>query len=189
MIKPSTNFHRFPILLFLCLVLFNSVSANALSVNVRPGGTGCSFVNPNCIQVLPVVELPPVPFELIGGKLGNMRSEAALTDSYNINCSQGTNQLKAYVFDVSEKPLNPASISIQIMKGSGTTPLSVDEIDGDKTPGPTVSLKGGSGIYKLNVNKSATPDFKGIETYKVYYTCEVSSNYSAGSTLVRSQNQ
>jgi hypothetical protein len=57
------------------------------------------------------------------------------------------------------KPVKPALVSIQIQsKIDGQMSVqSIDQIDGDRLLSDTVQLSKGPGIYKMFVNKSATP--------------------------------
>lgn len=107
-------------------------------------------------------KIPPTP-------IGTATSGAAKTNVYEVYCVAPATSLTASVSDLA--PANPATISIQIKKGTALSPAKADAVDGDAGFSPTTTLSGGVGPYTVNVTKSASTQ-AGIENYKGLLSCK-----------------
>ena len=124
------------------------------------------------------------------GAVGIATSGAARTDVYAVTCSNDGSgapaKLAAQVKDLA--PVKAPLVSTQISKGTASSALSTDRVDGDNIYSSLVSLTGGAGVYTLKVNKSAST-VVGIETYVVQFHCQTAGGVHAGTTWRLTQNQ
>jgi hypothetical protein len=120
------------------------------------------------------------------GTVGSATSGKAKTDVYKVKCAKKTASLSASVMDMA--PDNVSKISVQVSKGSSSSPLGTDKTDGDSTYSRKVKLAKGSGVYlvKVNKSKSATP---GAELYDVEIMCKDAKRKQTVSTASIKQNQ
>jgi hypothetical protein len=116
------------------------------------------------------------------GSVGSTKSGRARTDVYQVTCAAGATALTASVIDLA--PVKAPTISIQLAKGTATSPLSKDPVDGNTAYSAPTTLAKGAGIYSMKINKSAST-VKGAESYTAKYSCVGSTS----SKIVLKQNQ
>ncbi len=123
----------------------------------------------------------------VNGSVGARASGAARTDVYEVSCGTGTSSLRVSVRD--NAPVRTPIVSIQATKEAASSALSQDRIDGDRIFSRPVTLAGGSGIYNMRVNKSATAEI-GAETYTARFACINAAGVQTNtSNAVIKQNQ
>jgi hypothetical protein len=120
------------------------------------------------------------------GSVGNRRTGAAATDVYDVECATTTKYLSVQVMDLA--PVNPAQVSIQATKGTSSSTLSIDGIDGDANYSPLEKLDGGQGHYMMKINKSAS-DVIGAELYKAQFYCRDANGKETETQWEIKQNQ
>jgi hypothetical protein len=101
--------------------------------------------------------------------VGSATSGVAKTDVYEVYCVTPATSLTASVSDLA--PAKPATVGIQIKKGTAVSPLKTDAVDGDAGYSPVTTLVGGIGPYTVNVTKAASTTV-GAETYKGLLSCK-----------------
>ncbi len=126
------------------------------------------------------------------GAVGLAGSGLAKTDVYTLACPTSTAKLYIRVKDLA--PVKAPSVSIQATKGTSSSALSTDAVDGDANYSPALTLSAGSGTYTFKVNKSAytgtSATHKGAETYVAEIHCQDSAgNHLAQPDPVMTQNQ
>ena len=114
------------------------------------------------------------------GSVGKNKSGAAKTDSYEVTCAKGTKSLAVSVMDLTP-PKDPL-ISIQAFKGTKSSPLSIDKVDGDANYSRSEILSAGAGTYTINVNKGSSK-VKGSEAYTAKFSCQNPKGSTASSKL------
>lgn len=121
------------------------------------------------------------------GAVGIATSGVARTDVYTLACPTGTAKLYIRVKDLA--PVKAPLVSIQATKGTSSSALSTDAVDGDANYSPALTLSAGSGVYTFKVNKSAS-SVVGIETYTAEIHCQDSAgNHLAQPDPTMTQNQ
>lgn len=120
---------------------------------------------------------------------GSLGSAASSVDYYQVTCSDDGNgaplSMTAQVKDTS--PVASPLVSVLVRK-SNVAIASTDAVDGDTTFSPLVYVNGGSGVYDVFVQKSAT----GTESYTLTYHCMTGSNGTGahtGTTIATKQNK
>lgn len=131
----------------------------------------------------------------VSGTVGSASNGNAATDVYQVTCSDAgdgsgvPDNLYLHVKD--QAPVLAPLVSTQANKGTATTGLSTDSIDGDAVYSPAVTLKptagSGSGVYTVKVNKSAST-VKGLEIYTLETHCQKGLVH-AGTAIALIQNQ
>ena len=112
------------------------------------------------------------------------------TDVYAVTCSNDGSgapaKLWLHVKDLA--PVLAPLVSTQATKGTQSSTLSTDPVDGDANYSPGVYLTPavGAGVYTLKVNKSAGA---GTETYTAEFHCQTAAGVHTGTTWVMTQNQ
>lgn len=120
------------------------------------------------------------------GTVGSATSGAAKTDVYAVTCGTGTAYLNVSVIDLA--PVKAPKVSIQATKGTASSPLSTDSVDGDAKYSPVVKLAKGAGIYTMKINKSVST-VKGAESYTAEFYCRDASGGQKSTTWKITQNQ
>jgi hypothetical protein len=120
------------------------------------------------------------------GAVGLATSGVARTDVYAVTCAAGTQNLSVSVMDL--PPIKAALVSIQATKGTASSALSTDTVDGNAYHSPLVRLAGGAGVYMVKVNK-ATSAVIGVETYKAQFSCQNAKGIPTGTKSLIKQNQ
>jgi hypothetical protein len=110
------------------------------------------------------------------------------TDVYAVTCSDDGSgppaSLYLHVKDLA--PVLAPLVSTQATKGTASSTLSTDPVDGDANYSPAVTVTGGAGVYLLKVNKSAVA---GTETYTAEFHCQTAAGVHTGTTWAMTQNQ
>ncbi|MEQ1557704.1 MAG: hypothetical protein ABL933_02030 [Methyloglobulus sp.] len=119
------------------------------------------------------------------GSVGSASTGAAATDGYTVTCGAGTANLYVRVKDLA--PVLSPAISIQAKKGTKSSALSADPIDGDTSYSKPVSVVGTAGAFTVNVNKSASTA-KGIENYAADIYCRNATGAKTSTKTVLTQN-
>lgn len=148
-------------------------------INGCPAG---QVINPTTFLCAAVQAQP----KTLTSTVGLSTSGVARTDVWSVSCATGSSYLAVSVSDLA--PVKAPIISIQATKNIATSALSQDKKDGDGIFSPEVKLAGGSGIYDMRVNKSAST-VKGAETYTAKFACRNSAGVQTGTTWTLKQNQ
>jgi hypothetical protein len=120
------------------------------------------------------------------GAVGLANSGVARTDVYVVHCVAPGSRLWLRVKEL--PPVKAPLVSIQTTKGTVSSVLSTDTIDGDAIYSTGVTLAAGSGDFTLNVNKSAST-VVGIETYVAEFHCQNAGGSHTDTTWNMTQNQ
>lgn len=109
-------------------------------------------------------------------------------DIYAVTCSNDGSGAPASLFlQVNDlAPVVPTLVSIQTTKGTASSLVSTDGVDGDGIYSSGVTLAGGAGVYTLKVSKSAGA---GSESYVAQFHCLTAGGIHTGTTWVMTQNQ
>lgn len=120
------------------------------------------------------------------GAVGVATTGVARTDVYRVTCIAPAAKLYLHVKDLA--PVKAPLVSTQATKGTASSALSTDTVDGDANYSPAVTLVAGTGDYTLKVNKSAST-VVGIETYVAEFHCQDAGGNHTDTTWIMTQNQ
>ncbi|MEQ1484446.1 hypothetical protein [Methyloglobulus sp.] len=132
------------------------------------------------------------------GAVGLAGSGLAKTDVYVVSCFDGGDfpgvvPTRLHIEVLDKAPVKLPLVSIQATKGTASSTLSTDAVDGNTAYSPVATLAGGAGDYTLKVNKSAytgtVATHKGPETYVARFHCEDNAGNHAGTEWIMTQNQ
>ncbi len=110
----------------------------------------------------------------IDGALGKA---AGATDYYQVECfDDGSGPAGYLVVEIKDlAPVAAPLISVQVTKGN-IARNSTDTVDGNATYGPTLTVKGGNGVYFLTVDKTGAK----AETYNLQIHCLTAGGLHTG---------
>jgi hypothetical protein len=106
----------------------------------------------------------------VANAVGNSTT-AARTDVFDVECYAGTAYFTVSVRDTKTTPEKATKVSIQASKGGVTTALSTDTTDTDTLFSATKTLSGGTGVYRVTVNKNSVAGVTGAEGYTARIHC------------------
>ncbi|MGH8488979.1 MAG: hypothetical protein ACREXS_08990 [Gammaproteobacteria bacterium] len=117
---------------------------------------------------------------------GSLGSAAGATDVYRVTCSNdGSGAPHHLVTQVRDNsPVKPPLVSVVTTKGGSST-TSTDPVDGNSAYSPEKELNKSSGVYIMDIKKSAT----GAENYTAQFHCETASDAHTGTSWSQTQNQ
>lgn len=117
------------------------------------------------------------------GAMGRKNLRAGGGDILNVECFDDGNGAPDHLYvDIKDvRPLNPATVSVQVIMPSAgaVSEITTDPVDGDSLASPGLKIVGGAGVYQINVTKSRSKK-KGVEIYLLNYHCETASGVHTG---------
>lgn len=117
---------------------------------------------------------------------GSLGSAIGSTDYYVVTCDNDGSgaPAKLSVSIIDQAPVVAPAISVQVVKDL-LAANATDQVDGDTTPSPTVSVAAGPGDYFVIVDKTKA----GAETYNMTYHCQTSAGVHTGTSIFMLQNK
>ncbi|GAB6140752.1 hypothetical protein JCM14076_14810 [Methylosoma difficile] len=117
---------------------------------------------------------------------GSLGSGIGATDYYVVTCDDDGSGTPARlaVSIIDQAPVVAPVISVQVVKDL-LAANATDQVDGDATPSPTITVAAGPGDYFVIVDKTKA----GAETYNMTYHCTTNTGIHTGTSIFMLQNK